>query len=211
MSNEHEEYEEIPWSSLVAEARGGPDRRWYLVAGGVAVLVVAVVGFRLLGGETRQPVAGAPVHPETTTTESSQGSLVVSEAELKPDAEPESDAEPPSTGLVRLRAEWFVIDFYTHDGSEETRRSLRAAVDPLVEVESLSIDETGGATFVEWAKAFRIEHTTPGEYTVSVAYRRIRSNGESFEREPVRAVAVPIRMADGEAAVVAVPTAIAVP
>jgi hypothetical protein len=108
-----EEFEQIPWSSLVADKTQGVDKRVYLAVGIVGVIVALIFGSRLFGGSQTQPVPPLeaapqvlPAAPETTT---SQG-LIVSEADLM--AAP--TAEIPNTEDLRLStfAEWFITDTF---------------------------------------------------------------------------------------------------
>ena len=65
---ESEEFEQIPWASLVAEQGEGIDRRIYLAVGVVGLLVIAIFGVRLLGGESQPPpIEAAVVEPPATS------------------------------------------------------------------------------------------------------------------------------------------------
>jgi hypothetical protein len=209
---EKEELEEIPWSSLVAHAEDGVDRRWYFVAGVVGVAIVAFLGLRVIA-----PSGGQPVPPqlaataEVTTTTASGGSvssptLVVAEADLVGDV--------PALPLpVTARAEWFVTDFYTTDGSAETLASVRAALIPdLAGVElPHDADEPLSETFVEWARSYDVEDLGDGSYAVVVAFRTIAASVDGFVRLPVRAVSVVVVETDGAGAIGTLPVEVDLP
>ena len=189
---EAEEFEQIPWANLVAEQEDGIDRRIYLAAGVVGLLVIAVFGMRLLGGGSQPappPVSGLeqpptsiaviePVAPPPT-------SMVIAEADLR--AEEPLVVETPNR-LTEVTAEWFVTDWFTRDGSEETVRSIRAAISPTVDLDVLPHETEGEpVTFVEWARTIDTAATTDG-VDVTVSYRAIRETENGFVRDPVATV-----------------------
>lgn len=203
---EREEFEEIPWSNLVADVDRSIDRRWYLVAVGVGVVIVAVLGFRLMQ-PSGQPVAAPEPTASTTSSDAATvtgpgpGSVVVAEADLR-NAPQERDER-----LAVLRAEWFVTDYFTRDESPETARSVRSALgDTLVDV-TIPHDTQGASTFVEWARAFDVA-AAGGGFEVSVAYRAIRATDGGFAREPVRAVRVAVAVSDDGSTITALPESI---
>jgi hypothetical protein len=189
---ESEEFEQIPWASLAAEQDEGIDRRIYLAAGVVGLLVIAVLGMRLLGGESQPPpIEATVVEPPLTsvvTTETDTGSptpMVIAEADLR--VEEQAPVETADM-LAEVTAEWFVTDWFTRDGSVETVRSVRAALTPAFQIDTIPHETDGEAvTFVEWAKAVGTEPTTDG-VDVTIAYRAIRETEKGFVREPVRIV-----------------------
>lgn len=196
---EREELDQIPWSQLAMDTDNGVDRRWYLVGIAVGVVVVAVLGFRLLVG-TGQPTpsdANVFAGPDTTSTvEPPAPSLAppveqITEAELiapEPQALPSDSLEPVAV------AEWFVADWYTLDGSDETAAAVRARLP--AEFGGIPHDAPSGhATYVEWAAVFDADMATETA-TVSVAYRRIRTVEGAFIRDPVRAVLVTLEHID---------------
>lgn len=194
---EHEEREEIPWSNLVAHVEEGSDRRWYIVAVAVGIVVVAFVGLRFLGttsGGVEPADIGAPTSSTTTTvaeTSPSEGALIVAEEELTTEAE-------VGTMHVVTRAEWFVADFFTVDGSDATEADLRAALgDDLTDVDLPHGDEAMPETFVEWAKAIAVRDLQPSSFEVDVAYRAITASEGGYERSAVTFVTVGVTMSDG--------------
>lgn len=205
---ESEEFEQIPWANLVAEHTEGIDKRVYMAAGLVGLLVVAVLGMRLLGGGS-QPVPPAPEAMETppptvaSTATVPPTSMVVAEADLMAE---EPALAVPSISLVHVTAEWFVIDWFTRDGSEETIRSIRAALSPDVVAETIPHEIDGEpVTFVEWAKVIESNETDTDSIVVTVAYRAIHQTDEGFVRDPVETVTIELQRADDSVQVVSLP------
>lgn len=191
---ESEEFEQIPWANLVAEQSDGIDKRVYLAVGLVGLLVVAVFGMRLLGGGSQptppvQAIAPhSPVAREVETVVGAPTPMVISEADLMADAPVGISS---GNRLVEVTAEWFVTDWFTRDGSQETIRSIREVLSPDVVVGLLPHEaQDHPATFVEWAKAVGTENAPDGGLDVAVAYRAIRETEEGFVREPVITVVV---------------------
>lgn len=190
---EHEEREDIPWSSLVAHVEDGSDRRWYVVGVAIGVVVLAFVGVRFLGtmGSGASPSGPAAPPPTSTSTTVLEPALVIAESELTND-------RPVDTMHVVARAEWFVADYYTRDGSDATVSALQDAVaDELSDVELPQFAGDAPATFVEWAKAVAVRSERADAYEVDVAYRAIRSVEDGFERDVVKFVTVGVSAADG--------------
>ena len=190
---EHEEREDIPWSSLVAHVEDGSDRRWYIIGVGIAVVVLAFAGVRFLGtaGSPALPSDPAGQAPSSTSTTVQESSLVVAESDL---------TEPRSAHTIQVvtRAEWFVADFFTVDGSDATVSALRSALaDELRDVDLPHSAAGAQATFVEWAKAVAVRTERTDVYEVDVAYRAIRAVGDGFERDAVRFVTVGVAAAEG--------------
>lgn len=205
---ESEEFEQIPWSSLVAQQDDGIDKRIYLAAGVVGVLVIAVLGMRLVGGST-QPVPPQAVEVEPTPTSvlvdepaaTPPTSMVIAEADLRAD---EPLAEASVDRLTEVTAEWFVTDWFTRDGSEETIRSIMASLSPGLLVDALPHETPETVAFVEWAKSVGSK-STDGGIAVTVAYRMITQTDSGFVREPVELVVVTLRRDGDNVSVVALP------
>ncbi|MCB1246081.1 MAG: hypothetical protein KDB69_02305 [Acidimicrobiia bacterium] len=202
---ENEEYEQIPWSQLVAEAEVGVDKRLYVVVGVVAAAVVIILAMRLFGGPTPSsdglvpPVAAVPTDAGTSAPEGPTGAVVppsepvttigaISEADLMADMPAASTVVPTEISVV---AEWFVTDFYTRDGSPETMVSLEARLDPSLAIDLPHDDGVGPESFVEWAKTFTVTDTAEG-YEVSVAFRTVTRVEDGFVRDPVEAVMIEV-------------------
>ena len=207
---ESEEFEQIPWANLVADHTDGIDKRVYLAAGLVGLLVVAVFGVRLLGGGSQpvppvQSIAPTPtsIVPEVQAVPADPTPMVIAEADLMAEAPVEMSAEDR---LVEVTAEWFVADWFTRDGSEETVRSIKAALAPEVMISPLpheALDEP--VTFVEWARVIETEFMGDGRINVTVAYRAIRESGDGFVRDPVKIVVVELVRGGDEVRVVSLP------
>ena len=195
---DHEELEQIPWSALVAEVDDRPDRRWIWLA---VVAGLALVGFMLvrLGHSGGQPVA-EPVPtsavPIADTTVPEEG-VVVSEADLRtdhPTGHTPIDGAGDAMAAV-ARAEWFVVDWHTSDGSDSIDESVLLALAPGIHVERPT--DQARSTFVEWARASEIVASESG-LRVLVLYRQIvTSDGEEWVRLPVRAASVDVVFVDG--------------
>ena len=112
-----DEYEEIPWSTLLTEHRQGRAKTVYLAAAVIVAVVAGFVGVRWLTapGHGEQPALAAPIETTTTEavvaeTESSTTTAVLSEADLMA-------VVPAVAELAAIaRAEWFVTDYFTVDG-----------------------------------------------------------------------------------------------
>ena len=206
---ESEEFEQIPWASLVAEQREGVDKRIYLAVGVVGLLVAVVFGMRLFSGESQPtPPQAVSIQPTSTTIEMAespsrpQTPMVVAEADLRVE-------EPGSLRgadlLAQATAEWFVTDWFTRDGSQETARSVRSVLSSTLDLQAIP-HETGDepVTFVEWAKTVESEVTTSG-FEVTVLYRAIRETQDGFVREPVKTVSLSLEHQGSEIMVSSLP------
>ena len=216
---ESEEYEQIPWSNLVAETKPPVDRRLYIAAGVLGGMIVLVIGMRLFASPSPGPTdlsmstvsstSNETVAPTADTpTPDTPVSVVgaVSEADLMA-AYPEVSASSMVAGFV---AEWFVTDFFTIDGSEETVRSIemRLRGDPAAELPHE--DPELPDTFVEWARAFSIDDDGSNA-EVEVAFRTVHATEGGFARDPVGAVVVSLAYLDGQWFVTGVPVATGLP
>ncbi len=199
-----EEYEQIPWANLVADAQPSIDKRVYIAGGILAAIVVLFIGARAFGGGTVIQAAPAPepvavadatpfdLGPDSPFAPPPLAPIVsVSEADLMAGVgEPSGDFTAAANAIPRLKAEWFVTDFFTRDGSPETLASLELALATgEVAAELPHHEHDGFGVFVEWAKTFEVvDHGSWVE--VSVAYRTVHEEGGGFVRDPVRAVSV---------------------
>lgn len=199
-----EEYEQIPWSTLVADVQPSIDKRLYIAGGVVAAIVVVVIGTRVFGGAAAPQAAPIPepvAAVDAVATEFASDVAVaplppapivsVTEADLMAGVgEPVADSTAAASEIPRLMAEWFVTDFFTRDGSPETLASLESVLATSEIAAQLPHREHDGFdVFVEWAKTFGfVDHGSWIE--VSVAYRTVREEEGGFIRDPVRAVSV---------------------
>ncbi len=219
---DYEEIEHIPWSALVA---GAPDWRTRLlpIGAAVAVAVIAVVvGVRALTHGSSDSVVTLP--PGTTvamagaaeeitvdpasvpgTTVALRAPAIYTEADLM--AAPVDD----EARLAVMRAEWFVADYFTVDGDPGAAAVLRTTLgDPEL---VLPHDGPDATSYVEWARAFRVESDRPGSYRVAVAFRAMGSAADGgFTRGPVEAVTVDLEVdPDGVVIVLDLPAPAALP
>lgn len=206
---ESEEFEQIPWANLVSEQTEGIDKRVYLAVGVIGVLVIVVFGMRLLGGgsqPTPPPQAAAPVQTTAGVAQADAApstSLIIAEADLRAESPIDADQDR----LAEFTAEWFVTDWFTRDGSDETIRSIKASLAPNFAPGPLPHEIEQPTTFVEWAKAFRTETLTGGRAEIAVAYRTIKETENGFVREPVRTVIVSLVRTGDAVLVTALPLA----
>ena len=205
-----DEYEEIPWTTLLTEHRHGRAKTLYMAAAVIVAVIIGFVGIRWLTapGHGEQPALAAPA--ETTTSEavvaeveSSTTTAVLSEADLMA-------AVPAVAELAAVaRAEWFVTDYFTVDGP--IPEELISAFVNDATIPDLPSGDGAGISYVEWARAFDVRPTNSG-YVISVVFRSLTEEPDgAFVRGPVRAVDVLIAVEDGETAVAELPIPILPP
>ncbi|MGB5187364.1 MAG: hypothetical protein WBO84_09605 [Acidimicrobiia bacterium] len=208
-----DEYEEIPWSTLLSEHQQGRTKTLYLAAAVIVAVVLGFVGIRWLtapghgdGGAvaaqadtTTVPGAGAV---ESTTTATST-TATLSEADLMA-------VEPSILELSAVaRAEWFVTDYFTVDGPLPEELISAFVNDAMLP--DLPSPSDADISYVEWARAFDIRPTESG-FAVSVVFRSLTEEpGGAFIRSPVRAVDVLVAVDDGETAIADLPIPILPP
>lgn len=189
-----EEHEEIPWAMLVDHERRSRSRLLYGAAVAVLIVIVAVTAFRWFGdrrhGEEAPAVAievAAPttVPPAPTTTLLSEAALIGSGGGQR---------------AAVARAEWFVTDFFTMDGSAAPELAGAFPADAaLPELPQLTGDPA--VSYVEWARAYATR-SHPGGLVVTVLFRTLYQNGEQrYERSPVRAVDVIVLLEGDQSAI----------
>jgi hypothetical protein len=211
---DNEEFEQIPWSSLMTDKAQGVDPKVYIAVGVIGLLVAVIFGVRIFGGSSDQPLppvdtpaSPTPVSTEATTT----AGLVISEADLMAGS-PSDIAGTLALSQVAF-AEWFVTDYFTVDGSTENERSLRKLLAPtafgLILPHSSEVPLP--ATYVEWARSVVVRDIGDSQVEVDVVYRTITETGEGFVRDPVSAVAVTVRSGTTDPGIVGLPMPIDVP
>lgn len=207
MEQERQEvYERIPWETL--EKRGG-DRQWlvYALAGAVTLGALAYSFMR------NQPTAVPPAEVAVgttvaaTTTTSNIGPtpttvtspVVVAEADLFA-IDPERLIDQAAS-----HAEWFAVEYFSVDGSEQSREVLATL---LPEGVPLPQAPEGTQVFVDWARARSVIQTGPASFEVEVLVRSLSASGEAgFARQPPLTLTVGIEIGDdGEATVATVPS-----
>ena len=209
-----EEFEQIPWSSLMADKGEGVDSRVYIAVGVVGVLVAVIFGVRIFGGSSSQPtppVDTPAAQVSTSTVPTTSQGLIVSEADLM--AGPSGTASTADALSQVAYAEWFVTDYFTVDGSSENERSLRQLLAPAASDLLLphSGDSLMRATYVEWARSVGVRDIGGAEVEVDVVYRTITETDEGFVRDPMSAVVVTVRSAVADAGITGLPVPIDVP
>lgn len=212
---EDEEFEHIPWASLIG---GDDDRRSRILYIGVAVaaaVVIGVVGARWLAGPQHGPIdadtaAPAPGPVATVAAETTTSSTApLTEADLMA-ALPASD----DASLAMMRAEWFVRDYFTVDGHAGAGEELRRSFAGGVVVPALPHDdpEISGTTYVEWCRAYRAQPVGVGSFAVGVAFRSLHLDDAGvYRRTPVRAVEVLVAVDGGDVAMLDLPQPVPVP
>ncbi|MBU1492351.1 MAG: hypothetical protein KJ956_00075 [Actinobacteria bacterium] len=231
MDDHHEEVEHIPWGELLASHDDGRRRALYLAAGALGALVLGVVVTRALSSPappqpepapvavaeaTTTTVPPAPItvvvevpatDPPTTTTSSLPAPVLYTEADLM--------AFPFDLGAraAVARAEWFVTDYFTADLEPNGTADLRGALPVGVVLPEMPQDAAIGLSYVEWARALRVEEDGDGSYRVMVAYRLLGAPPEQgFQRLAVRAVEVRVAVSDsGGSVVLDLPSPVALP
>jgi hypothetical protein len=211
---DNEEFEQIPWSSLMTDKAQGVDPKVYIAVGVVGLVIAVIFGMRMFGGSSTQPVppVDTPAAPATVATSSSTTvGLIVSEADLMA-----GSLAGVGEGL-RLRqvafAEWFVTDYYTVDDSSENERSLKDLLAPSAS--DLVMPHSGGnstsATYVEWARSVDVRDIGEEQVEVDVVYSTINETDAGFVRDPVSAVVVTVRSSPTDAGITRLPVPIDVP
>jgi len=208
-----EDFEQIPWSSLVAEQTTGVDRRVYLVIGVVGVLVVVMIGLRMIGGTTQPvPIASSPVASSTldsspigaVASPSSTVGVVVSEADLMAN---QPIGDPPADRLMSVAvAEWFITDYFTTDGSSETEKSIAALMPQNDTSDTQGLQRPPEGVYVEWARATNVAQIDGSSVRV-----RITRTDDGFVRDPVSAASVVLVTESDRAGVAGPPVTIPVP
>ncbi len=189
-----EEFEHIPWSQLESRARVVSGRSLLAGAAVVGAVVIGFFGARLGSADTPRPALppattlAAPIADTSTTTEVSLPQLY-READLlavMPDEE---------IRLAVMRAEWFVTDYFSVAGGGG------------------DTPDVPRQTYVEWARAYRVDGADPSRYAVAVGFRLlVAGDNGAFDRLPLQAVEVDIaRDADGALAVADIPRPLPAP
>ncbi len=213
---EAEEFEHIPWSTLVAADDRSRLRMYYLAAG---VVVAVALGFAVARLVTANPQVG-PATGETFASTTLEAPVVTTSVVPPPTTALVADT-PPITAAVdapalyseadlmavapdaaeataTMRAEWFVTDFFTIDGDGANRSDVDEALPARVP----QAPDAGAASYVEWARTHHVEPLGGGRFKVTVAFRSIAAPpGGEYRRQPVRAVDVVVAVDGPHAAV----------
>lgn len=216
--SENETVESVPWDELLDEAEPGDDlrRTAYLVAGLLGAVVLGAVVARawwspsppvIMAPAGDDVAAAAPADPIGPQPDPPGSTLpLYSEADLM--------ADPPDPGerAAIARAEWFVTDFFTADYEPTGSADVRAALPSAPDLPDLPQDGRDGISYVEWARAFRIDDAGQGSYLVGVVFRALAAPPDgAFIRLPVRAVEVLVDVTGDGATVLDLPRPISLP
>ncbi|MGA7097521.1 MAG: hypothetical protein WB245_08135 [Acidimicrobiia bacterium] len=206
-----EVYERIPWEML---ERKKNDRPWlaYGVAGAIVLgaLAYSVMGNRPVGQPTVAATATVPtVQPDQAPEVVSPPPVAAtSSGPTSPTMTAEADlyAVDPERVLdeADAYAEWFVAEYLSVDGSEESRQVLASLLPP-----DIPAPEPGDGTsvFVEWVRATTTEEVAPLIYRVSVLARTMAAGADGlYVRQPTQMVTVDVSMSGEVPAVVISPS-----
>lgn len=216
--DDREEMEHVPWQELLAETEVESDRRRvvYLGAALLGALLLGVMLARSWIAPSPDGLSSPPVaEAEAESADETPGEMVIqsvgplpvySEADLM--AVPAGAAERAAV----TRAEWFVTDYFTADhepsAAAEVRASLPSGASPVLPQDGLD-----GVSYVEWARAFRVDALGDDVFRVAVAFRSLAAPPDrGFSRQPVRAVEVLVAVRpDGGTTVLDVPAPLVIP
>lgn len=169
-----ESFESVPWESLRFDSSSPDRRRWYVLAGAVALTAIAVSAISRLTPEPPTPLVAASTSttlPATSTTTAAAPELVT-EADLM--------AVDPVRVERRVMAfaEAAVAEYFSADGG-----GIWSGVE----------FETAGRTYTERVSAVSAIGLGAGRYRVLVAASVLDAGEDGmFERSPVRGVSVDI-------------------
>ncbi len=196
-----ERLEQIPWAELAKSSTFSQNRVAYLAAGAV---VLAAVGFfagrSLMGTPSRVAVpvtAAAPVATVAPTAVTAPPSTLPA-----PQVYAEADLMALAPGrqeqLAEIEAEVFVRGYFSTAGNPATSLAVMGALPDGAVVPAGS----GGVTYVEWARAFRIDPLGDDLYRVGVMFGLLSGPDLStLNRLEPEAVDVVVQV-DGDAAAV---------
>jgi hypothetical protein len=196
--DEREELEHMPWGDLMAGAEPEDRRRrsLYLVAGALGSMVLGILVARSWWAPTTAPMTVAP-GTTVVVAEAADTSLpAIPDLPLYSEADLMADPPDPGARAAIARAEWFVTDYFTSDFEPNGSADLRAAL-PAGPLPPFPQDDGAGISYVEWARAFRVEEAGGGAYRVSVAFRMLGAPPDrGFSRQPVRAVEILVAVSE---------------
>lgn len=201
-----EDLEHLPWADLMADAQP-EDRRRRAIYLGAALVGAMAVGMFVARSWWAAPGVPEPTAPATTMVEVAEATIPdLPDLPLYSEADLMADPPDPAARAAVMRAEWFVTDYFTADLEPSGSAEVRAALPPSV-AEDLALDIGDAVSYVEWARAFRVEEAGDGVYRVTVAFRTLGAPPDrGFTRQPVRAVEVLVdALAEGGAAVLDLP------
>lgn len=217
--DQNETVESVPWSELFEEAEPRQDFRRiaYLTAGLLGAVVLGAVIARAWWSPS-PPTVIAPGNPVAVDSippgDASAGPSAATTSTFPLYSEADLMADPPDPGQrsAIVRAEWFVTDYFTADYEPTGSADVRAALPGAADVPDMPQDGRGGISYVEWARAFRIDEAGNGAYLIGVAFRTLAAPPDgAFIRLPVRAVEVVVGVGMDGASVLDLPRPTALP
>jgi hypothetical protein len=214
--DDHEEFEHVPWSELNAAASPSRPRSLYLAAAVVGAIVFGVLVGRFMGGPATPAAPGTSIEGGETERAAAEPSTTIGLPEL-PGLYSEADlmAFPMVTPerAAATRAEWFVYDYFTADMEPTGSADVLSALPAGAVLPEMPQDSASSLSYVEWARAFRVEEIGGGEYRVGVVFRLLGAPPDrGFFRLSARAVEVTVLVdEDGGTVVADLPAPIALP
>jgi hypothetical protein len=190
----HEIYERIPWETL---ERQGRDKQWLVmaVAGAVAIGALAFSFVRSQPTATPNTVPVAEASPAPNAITPTITAAVVSTVPA-PVAVAQADLYAIDRSSLRASAEayaeWFSLEFFTYDGSEQSRSLLSSMLPSGI---SLPEVPAGIQVFVDWVGVVEVEEVGPLAYRVEVVVRSlVAHDDEAFVRQPPRVAAIEVNI-----------------
>jgi hypothetical protein len=203
----NEVFERIPWETL--EERK-PDRQWMMLAVAGAIVLGALaytwsnnraapvpITTTLAPAPATQAAAAAPPAAPAVSGTTVPTPVVTAEADLY--------AVHPERAIDRAiaHAEWFVAEYLTVDGSEESTATLAALLPVGI---PLPVAPDGTRVFVEWVRAAEIEEIGDLTYRVTVLARSLAAEaGGDYVRQPPLGLDVDVSVAGDAAQVLSAP------
>lgn len=213
--SDREEIEHVPWSELMEESDERRRRALYLAAGLIGAVVLGVILARAWWAPSTPAAVPVETGPVTSAGETAVAAPTTSVPELPLYSEADLMADPPdpSVRAAVARAEWFVTDYFTADFEPSGSADVRSALPGGSKLPNLPQDGSEGVSYVEWARAYRVEEVGVGLYSVGVVFRTLGAPPDSgFSRQPVRAVEVTVEVTpDGGTTVVDLPAPAVLP
>lgn len=199
--------ERIPWEQLTVQPPKDRRMLWYGIAGGMlAVGLLAVLISRLGGspGEMQPVVPAAQAAAAETAAAAPTTAVPVSAPAPQPVAAPlpeptllsEADLMAAGGAVSHLgaaaAAEWFVLEFFSLDPTEQWGERVASASGLIVPAEAVPVPaQAETVSYVEWTRARSVEQIGSDRFRVSVLMRRmVAPDGQVYRRLPVEEAVV---------------------